>query len=130
MPPPAERERDGTVAVECKKNPRSPWQTYATSALDLPDGYEPGGEVELDRYAGWKSIKAEATGFFRAEKHKGKWWLVDPEGRLFWSHGIDCVHTHAATPIDDRDGWYRWLPERSDPLFGALFGRQGHVVRG
>jgi len=33
----------------------------------------------------------QATGHFRAEKHAGKWWLVDPSGRLFWSHGIDCV---------------------------------------
>jgi len=33
----------------------------------------------------------EATGFFRAEKADGRWRLIDPDGRRFWSAGCDCV---------------------------------------
>ena len=89
------------------------------------------GPTNWDQYGGWaKGPKLKATGFFRAAKHEGKWWLVDPEGRLFFSHGTDCVHSRAATPIDERDGWFRWLGEKDDPLFGKLYGRQGRVVRG
>jgi len=36
------------------------------------------GPKGWNRYGGWKDgPQLEATGFFRAEKHKGKWWLVD-----------------------------------------------------
>ena len=46
-----------------------------------------------DRFGGWKDgPQLEATGAFRTEKVRGKWWLVDPDGHLFFSHGVDCVH--------------------------------------
>ena len=57
------------------------------------------GPAQRNRYGGWAvGPKREATGWFRAEKHAGKWWLVDPEGRLSWSHGVDCVRARSATP--------------------------------
>jgi len=34
----------------------------------------------------------KATGFFRAEEHGGKWWCVDPNGRLFLALGVDHVN--------------------------------------
>jgi len=89
------------------------------------------GPADRNKYGGWTGgPKLKATGFFRAEKYKGKWWLVDPEGRLFFSHGTDCVHTSAETPIDDRAGWFKRLEDKSSPLLGGLYGRRGHVVRG
>ena len=30
----------------------------------------------------------KATGAYRVEKVNGKWWLVAPNGRLMWSHGL------------------------------------------
>jgi hypothetical protein len=70
-----------------------------------------------DRYGGWAAgPKLEAAGFFRVLKHEGKWWLVDPDGRLFWSHGNDCVRAQSATPITDRERYYRNLPEPGTPL--------------
>ncbi|TWT84050.1 hypothetical protein CA13_55260 [Planctomycetes bacterium CA13] len=39
------------------------------------------GPVDWDRYGGWAAgKKLEATGHFRTEKYRWKWWLVDPEG--------------------------------------------------
>lgn len=75
------------------------------------------GPRDRNAYGGWSTgPQLKATGFFRVEKYRNKWWLVDPEGRLFWSHGIDCVGSGNATPIRDREHYYRALPEESDPL--------------
>ncbi|MDU0354113.1 hypothetical protein RS130_09355 [Paraglaciecola aquimarina] len=52
------------------------------------------GESMADRskFHGWKNgPKLEATGFFRTEKVEGKWALVDPEGYLYFSTGIDIM---------------------------------------
>lgn len=92
-------------------------------AADL--GAHPGPE-DWDEYGGWLSgPRLEATGFFRAEKHQGKWWLVDPEGRLFWSHGADCVRpNNAHTPITDRRHYFAELPGAGSPF--AQFYGLGH----
>lgn len=81
------------------------------------------GPDTWDEFGGWKSgPKLEATGFFRAMKHQGRWWLVDPAGRLFWSHGIDCVRgTTGTTPISDRLNYFELLPPRSGP-FAVFYG--------
>jgi len=70
------------------------------------------GPADRNKYGGWVAgPKLDATGFFRVQKYQAKWWLVDPEGRLFWSHGIDCVGSANATPITDREHYYRDLPK-------------------
>lgn len=70
-----------------------------------------------NRYGGWAAgPQLEATGFFRVQKHEGKWWLVDPEGRLFWSHGITCVGLLDATPIEERDAWFEDPPWQQPEL--------------
>ncbi len=72
---------------------------------------------ERDRFGGWaRGPKRDATGFFRTEQVDGKWWLVDPEGRLFFSMGIDCVNADAATMTTGRERLFQWLPEKGDPL--------------
>lgn len=39
-------------------------------------------------YGGWTSgPQLESTGHFYTIRYRGAWWLVDPEGRLFWSIG-------------------------------------------
>ncbi|MCP5519462.1 MAG: beta-galactosidase [Verrucomicrobiales bacterium] len=69
------------------------------------------GPEGWDRYGGWAAgPQLEATGFFRVQKHAGKWWLVDPEGRLFWSHGIDCVRMLDSTFIAERETWFEDFP--------------------
>jgi hypothetical protein len=87
------------------------------------------GPGNWNRWGGWADgPEFDATGFFRPVRHEGRWFLVDPEGRLFFSHGIDCVRHTGATPLDDRDGWWRDFPGDA-PEFKDFFGRTGHVVR-
>jgi len=81
------------------------------------------GVSDWDQYGGWKAgPERKATGFFRTEKVNGRWWLVDPEGRLFWSHGIDCVHSGNATPVTDRKHWFVDLPKPDSP-FAQFYGQ-------
>lgn len=85
---------------------------------------------EWDKWGGWaKGPALKATGFFRTEKVDGKWWLVDPDGRLFFSHGIDCVRTGDYTPIDDREKWFAALPPE-DGLFASAYRKNTSYMSG
>lgn len=82
-----------------------------------------------DKFGGWaEGPLLEATGFFRAQKYQGKWWLVDPDGRLFFSQGIDCVGARDATPIEERRDWFVDFPG-NDAEF-APFLSHGHALKG
>ena len=80
---------------------------------------------ESDRFGGWAGgPQLKATGFFRTEKVNGKWWLVDPEGRLFFSHGVDCVGIgNGTTGIGFREKYFSWTPAKDDPEFGGFWGK-------
>lgn len=91
------------------------------------------GPPDFNRWGGWAAGPAlKATGFFRVEKHDGRWWLVDPDGRLFWSHGIDCVRTGDLTPIDGRDEWFEdapWLKsDFAEFLQASAYALHGHYA--
>lgn len=66
--------------------------------------------------------KLKATGHFRTEKYNNKWWLVDPDGNLFFSTGLCCVtFNYAITPIEDRESWFNDLPAKDSPLGKYFF---------
>jgi hypothetical protein len=80
------------------------------------------GPPDRDKYGGWAAgPQLKATGFFRVEKYQGKWWLVDPDGRLFWSHGVDCVNSGSSTPISDREQYFQNLPDENS-RFAQFYG--------
>jgi hypothetical protein len=61
-------------------------------------------------YGGWANgPRLDSTGFFRTEKYNGKWWIVDPTGRLFWSHGITGFTTGSETGITSREEYFEEL---------------------
>lgn len=80
------------------------------------------GASDWSRYGGWKNgPKLEATGHFRVAKVNGKWWMVDPEGYLFWSHGVVRVTTSTGvTPLDGRKHFFEELPAE-DSEFGTFY---------
>lgn len=48
------------------------------------------GSPEWNRFGGLANGPSyKATGNFRTQKIDGKWWLIDPEGKLFWSVGVN-----------------------------------------
>ncbi|NIM50399.1 MAG: beta-agarase, partial [Gemmatimonadales bacterium] len=80
------------------------------------------GPADWNAYGGWEAGPAlEATGFFYPTKYEGKWWLVDPTGKLFWSYGPTGVGFGGRTPVSDREHWFRGLPDRDGPL-GRFYG--------
>jgi hypothetical protein len=92
--------------------------------------------ADWDRFGGWANgLKLAATGFFRVEKVHGVWWMVDPEGRLFWSHGVVRVGTrilvgtvYHGTPLPEREHYFR-LPQKDSPL-GAFYDTEPQSTRG
>jgi hypothetical protein len=74
----------------------------------------------MSTYGGWlDATKRKATGRFRTEKVDGKWWLIDPEGHLFFSVGA-CMAGHKSEtlvrPIRQDSGYFAYLPDKEDPL--------------
>lgn len=70
-----------------------------------------------DRWGGWaEGPTLTATGRFHPAEYDGKWWLVDPDGKLFWSSGITCVNFRQTTRTRGREGCFEWLPPEGDPL--------------
>jgi hypothetical protein len=87
------------------------------------------GAGDWDQFGGWRDGPTlRATGYFHPEKFAGKWWLVDPEGKLFWSHGIDGVGMAAATPIDGRETWFQDFPGR-EPQFHEFLGKAPWIIK-
>ena len=74
-----------------------------------------------NKYGGWADgPKQKATGQFRVEKVDGKWWMVDPDGCLYWSHGpVRVTSSSAVTPLDGREFYFTDLPSDGSPF--ALF---------
>lgn len=74
------------------------WRYLQTRTLDSVAGADALGAVPSDRYGGWRRKRTTATGFFRtAQDARGRWWLVDPDGYLFISVGVNAVRPNATT---------------------------------
>ncbi|MDR2775832.1 MAG: hypothetical protein LBC19_14065 [Tannerella sp.] len=68
-----------------------------------------------NRYGGWENGPTlKATGHFRVEKYNGKWWLVDPAGKLFWSQGLNIVTITQRTQIRGREKYFSYTPFYDD----------------
>ena len=81
---------------------------------------------DADAWGGWAGgPRLAATGFFRTEKVDGRWWLVDPEGCLFWSLGICSVYPSSSTVLTGRENYFEWAPEKE----GASPGSEGVNAR-
>ncbi|WP_440874655.1 agarase [Thalassotalea sp. PLHSN55] len=62
------------------------------------------GMPDRSKFGGYtKGPKLKATGYFRTEKVDGKWWMVDPEGYVFFSHGPANVRMANMTTITGVD---------------------------
>jgi hypothetical protein len=114
-----------------------PGKTHSDEELKAAGGEEEKdlavhpGPANRSRYGGWTAgPKQSATGRFRTAKIDGRWWLVDPDGNLFWSWGpVRVTPSSAVTPLNgnprtpkcggsfpDRDVLFEALPSATDPL--------------
>ncbi len=87
----------------------------ARTHQEVREAQDDAGPASFNQYGGWKDgPQLEATGFFRVEKYKGRWWFVDPDGRLFFSHGANSVGFDQRTPAPDREALFAWIPSGTD----------------
>lgn len=85
-----------------KTGSREESKQYLTSLLEEARQFL---STHEDGYYGAPEITFAATGYFRVERTAdGCCWLVTPDGRGFFSSGIDCVAPHAAGPVGGKDG--------------------------
>ena len=110
-------------------------KALATEEADLAQHTAP---ASFNKYGGWADGPSqEATGRFYLKKVDGKWWFVDPEGCLWWSHGVVRVTPSCAvTPIDNRKFYFEGLPEQGsefeqfyytyDALLKPYYTQRGH----
>lgn len=89
------------------------------------------GPIERGKFGGWTAgPKLDATGFFRTEKKDGKWWIVDPEGYLFWTAGLNCVASDAVyTGVSSRENYFANLPDKEGE-YGQFYGKGTHASHG
>lgn len=81
------------------------------------------GPKAFNQYGGYaQGPRLKATGYFRTQKVDGRWWLVDPEGRLFWSQGVCTVANRAIVPLSpERRKLFTYVPEQGTPQRAAAF---------
>lgn len=75
------------------------------------------------KWGGWKSRTTIASGFFRHHHDGKRWWLVDPEGGLFWSAGMDCVRVDTDAAHGGLDAALAWLPPAGGEFAAARSAR-------
>jgi len=111
-------EWEGKVQADEDFQAMAKAEAAAQQAKPGPEGWS--------QYGGWAAgPQMEATGFFRTEKYKGKWYMVDPEGNLFWSAGMNCVaSTSAPTGTLGREHYFASLPAEDDEF--AQFYAEGN----
>ncbi len=90
----------------------------AARAAEDADLAEHPGPAGRDKWGGWaEGPRFEATGHFRVQKVDGKWWFVDPDGHLWWSHGPLRVSASCGmTPVKGRERLFDFLPDEGSPL--------------
>ncbi len=116
---------DGPMVDEFGQWIAMDWPGKVSSVEELREAWseedealEESKDFGFSRYGGWKARKEKATGFFHTAEIDDRWWLVDPDGYLFYSAGIDCVRYNSSTRAAGREKVFAKLPpgsgERTD----------------
>ena len=86
----------------------------------LSDAPQAAWPTHYSKWGGWLNHRLPGSGYFRTHHDGSRWWLVDPDGYLFWSSGMDCVHVDTAADIAGLENALTWLPEK-DGEYADIF---------
>ena len=77
-------------------------------------------DTSFSRFGGIiSSKKQQATGFFRTEYIDDNWWIIDPEGYLFWSSGLTGIGKSSPTKILKKEFLFSDISEDINQLSSA-----------
>lgn len=83
---------------------------------------------QFSSWGGSKNKKIDdGTGFFRVHKDDNRWWLVDPNGHLFWSSGIDSVRVDTSANTHLLDDALEFLPSQEGKFAEIFNDRNGQM---
>ena len=109
------------TTVEAWLNGKKPAPMPTRALAALADFKPVAAAPQLDKFGGWVAGPqcSAGTGFFRAEKSAGRWWLVTPEGHAFLHVGVATVGPDSgptfkaafAKLYQDRADWARQTAE-------------------
>ncbi len=86
--------------------------------------------LQFDAYGGTTlGPKFSKSPHFRTQKVGNRWWLIDPDGHLFFSMGVDSVTVDDPTVVSNRSQIFNNLPENSGE-FSKFYSPLGFVVSG
>lgn len=84
-----------------------------------------------NHFSKWGGSKAqkldEGTGFFRVYNKSNRWWLVDPDGHLFWSMGIDSVRVDTSGNMHLLEDALEFIPPQ-DGAFSEIYSLQDNQL--
>lgn len=94
-----------SVTVEARKWSRdknrkvvySDWQPFRAMTVDRLPGFKPQPQPALSKYGGDATRKWKATGFFRTQKERSRWWLVDPLGHPLVTIAVSSIRPAPST---------------------------------
>lgn len=101
------------------------------------------GTAGRTKFGGWADGPTfDSKGGWSTIKYRGKWFFVDPEGKLFWSLGMNSIELDACDPtgITYRESYFEKLPEKTKenevcystrrfPRFGFYKGKEGDILQ-
>ncbi|MCX7806737.1 MAG: hypothetical protein N3A38_16355, partial [Planctomycetota bacterium] len=79
----------------------------------------------LSRWGGSPIRRFDGNGFFSLKHDGRRWWLVDPEGYVFWSAGVNGVRAGVSTAIGGVEKAASWLPDPKGPFSTVYSERPG-----
>nr|WP_294897917.1 hypothetical protein [uncultured Pedobacter sp.] len=66
----------------------SVWVSYNAKTLASLKSFKAHKEPDLNSFGSWKVNQQQSTGFFRTQKIKDRWWIIDPEGYPYINKGV------------------------------------------
>lgn len=84
--------------------------------------------ASFNQYGGFAAgLDYGATGHFRVQKIDGRWMFIDPDGRPFWSFGVNSTGNTGVGNVWNRRHFFEWLPDE-DPETASFLSNSSYRV--
>ncbi|MDD5644539.1 MAG: hypothetical protein PHO00_03725 [bacterium] len=89
VPPNTDEIRICPFMVNCKGT--ASFKNFSITESDTRQIPEFPKTENIDSFGGWEKITGKKTGFFHTEKIRNRWWIIDPDGNVFISIGVNAM---------------------------------------